>query len=434
MSNFHYGGSAYREQQSNNPEAQPPQRQYKPNNFQQRPRDGSPQGPRSSQSPRTRKNPVNNAPREYKRSRSRDFDRRDRPSNFVKRSSSRESRVQLDFKVLIKQRYIDKGYCSFSSLDEIVKRSGVEDIILDDEVKSPEIAGKILIIKSKSIDKKAEAFIMLMRMLEDTEALIFIPHTLVSMIIGSRGRTINQIKKDSGCEIMVNQTLPGLPYCSIELRTSSPRVQSSTCKQIYELLERQASSEDLKEQKVKQVTKSSIRTKAKFVISEDSQGYLIGKHGSFTKQLEDIGIYMHCGKDQQNRALRPREAVCSLDGNLEDIEEATFMLVKRLEAYYEASKKDYEQVPLALLIPHNLVTKIIGQGGSQIKRLCEKTHSQIRVGCSKHDKEMEEVVVTIDGKLGPKQRGACAVLQQVEIFKSSTPVSLNTSLNKNSQF
>ena len=86
------------------------------------------------------------------------------------------------------------------------------------------------------------------------------------------------------------------------------------------------------------------------------------------------------------------------------------MLVKRLEAYYEASKKDYEQVPLALLIPHNLVTKIIGQGGSQIKRLCEKTHSQIRVGCSKHDKEMEEVVVTIDGKLGPKQRGACAVL------------------------
>lgn len=106
---------------------------------------------------------------------------------------------------------------------------------------------------------------------------------------------------------------------------------------------------------------------AKFVISEDSQGYLIGKHGVFTKSLEDIGIYMHCGKEQSNKALRPREAVCSLEGTLKDIEEATEMIVKRLSSYYEASKKEYETVPLALLIPYNLVTKIIGAGGSLIQ-------------------------------------------------------------------
>jgi hypothetical protein len=29
--------------------------------------------------------------------------------------------------------------------------------------------------------------------------------------------------------------------------------------------------------------KTEIKTVAKFVISEDSQGYLIGKHGVFTK-------------------------------------------------------------------------------------------------------------------------------------------------------
>jgi hypothetical protein len=32
---------------------------------------------------------------------------------------------------------------------------------------------------------------------------------------------------------------------------------------------------------------------------------------------------MHCGKEINNKALRPREAVCSLEGNLKDIEEAT---------------------------------------------------------------------------------------------------------------
>lgn len=198
-------------------------------------------------------------------------------------------------------------------------------------------------------------------------------------------------------------------------------MQSSTCKQIYELLERQASSEDLKEQKVRQVHKSSIKTKAKFVISEDSQGYLIGKHGFFTKQLEDKGIYMHCGTDSGNEALRPREAVCSLEGTLEDIEEGTIMLVKRLESYYETSKKDYESVPLAFLIPRNLITKIIGQGGSQIKKLVREVGANIRFCCSKHDQQKEDVVVTIDGKLVQKQRGAIAVLQQVEICKAATP-------------
>lgn len=86
-----------------------------------------------------------------------------------------------------------------------MKSSGCEDILVDENVAVPEMSGKILIIKSNSLDKKAEALISLMRILQDTEALIFIPNTLVSMVIGAKGRTINQIKKEAGCEIFVNQ-------------------------------------------------------------------------------------------------------------------------------------------------------------------------------------------------------------------------------------
>jgi len=75
---------------------------------------------------------------------------------------------------------------------------------------------------------------------------------------------------------------------------------------------------------------------------------------------------MHCGKESSNKALRPREAVCSLEGTLKDIEEATEKIEKRQARYYDASQKEYETVPLALLIPYNLVTKIIGAGGSLI--------------------------------------------------------------------
>lgn len=50
---------------------------------------------------------------------------------------------------------------------------------------------------------------------------------------------------------------------------------------------------------------------------------------------------MHCGKEAYNKALRQKEAVCSLEGSLKDIEEATELIVKRLASYYETSKKDY---------------------------------------------------------------------------------------------
>ena len=44
-----------------------------------------------------------------------------------------------------------------------------------------------------------------MRRIEDSETLLFIPQQLVSMVIGTKGRTINGIKRDIGCEIFVNQ-------------------------------------------------------------------------------------------------------------------------------------------------------------------------------------------------------------------------------------
>ena len=84
------------------------------------------------------------------------------------------------------------------------------------------------------------------------------------------------------------------------------------------------------------------------------------------------------------------------------MEEATTMAIKRLANYYETQKKDYFEVPVALLVPYNLITKIIGAGGSNIKQLVQKTGAQIRVNSSKNEPHTEEVVVTIDGSLEQK--------------------------------
>ena len=119
--------------------------------------------------------------------------------------------------------------------------------------------------------------------------------------------------------------------------------------------------------------KEQIKTTAKFVVSEDSQGYLIGKKGSFTKLMSDNGIYMKCYKEKSNKSIKSREAICSMHGAFVDIEYATKELIKRLSSYYEASDKNFSKVPLAVLVPFNYVTKIIGAKGCLIKELVVKT-------------------------------------------------------------
>lgn len=142
---------------------------------------------------------------------------------------------------------------------------------------------------------------------------------------------------------------------------------------LYECLERNAYTvEDFESATAKPMSKDSIKTTAKFVISENSMGFLIGKHGAFTKCLQENGIYMKCYKDRHNRALKSREAICSLYGTLSDIEHAIKELIDRLVSYYESSG-GFDNESLALLVPYTYVTKIIGAGGCLIKELVTKT-------------------------------------------------------------
>ncbi len=75
----------------------------------------------------------------------------------------------------------------------------------------------------------------------------------------------------------------GVTLSSILVKSASPRIQTAACKNIFELLEKNASPEDVSQPSMAPLLKTEIKTVAKFVISEDSQGYLIGKHGVFTK-------------------------------------------------------------------------------------------------------------------------------------------------------
>lgn len=131
---------------------------------------------------------------------------------------------------------------------------------------------------------------------------------------------------------------------------------------------------------------------------------------------------MTCYKDNRCRALKPREAICSMSGTLADIEYAIKELINRLDSFYEKKGDSFSNVSLALLIPFSCVTKIIGAGGCLIKELVVKTGAAIKVCSSKGEDYVREIVVTIDGENEQKLRGARAVLEKVELFRNGGPI------------
>lgn len=102
-----------------------------------------------------------------------------------------------------------------------------------------------------------------------------------------------------------------------------------------------------------------------------------------------------------------------MNGSLQDIESAIDEFCKRLDDYYDTLKKNFKNYPLAMLIPANLVTKLIGANGCMIKEISQKSGGpQIRVHSSKDtDRDLQEIVVTIDGSLVSKKEAACLITQ-----------------------
>ena len=201
--NFHYQNEA---------DMEITRKEHKPNRTINRNQSNNYGGARQSTSPRERRRSQSNRARRSRSQEeleSRTLRNQNKPSNFRRRSvtpPASSAKLNLDIKVFIKEKFLSKsGLFTFSSLEQIIKQNGCDDIFIDEKEIIPDLAGKILVIKSKYLEQKVDAYLSIMRRIEDSETLLFIPQQLVSMVIGTKGRTINGIKRDIGCEIFVNQ-------------------------------------------------------------------------------------------------------------------------------------------------------------------------------------------------------------------------------------
>jgi hypothetical protein len=59
-----------------------------------------------------------------------------------------DARVNFDFRLFVKQNYIDSGVTSWSVLEEIAKDTNIDQIYIDKETEVPDVPGKILIFRA----------------------------------------------------------------------------------------------------------------------------------------------------------------------------------------------------------------------------------------------------------------------------------------------
>ena len=75
------------------------------------------------------------------------------------------------------------------------------------------------------------------------ETIIFVPEGLVSMVIGSKGRQINQFKHESRADLVVNQPIVGMSLRSVAIK-GNIRQATQAIKLVYDCLERHAYTVD----------------------------------------------------------------------------------------------------------------------------------------------------------------------------------------------
>ena len=120
----------------------------------------------------------------------------------------------------------------------------------------------------------------------DIELMTFVPEGLVAVTIGHKGRLIQRIKEETGVAVIINQRVRGMTYRST-YAIGSPDKLSKACAIMYNTMEEQAYLiKDWDKIKTESISKEDVKLTAKFIVDTDACGFIIGRHGNFTKYLE----------------------------------------------------------------------------------------------------------------------------------------------------
>lgn len=200
--------------------------------------------------------------RKFSRSRSRSFEKDRRKDNRRRRSMSMsrsrspsireesprpnlikpEKGPALNFMIFL-SKSIETSLTSAGILKKIEDQLGDVKLIFQYDFTIPDLDGCVLNIKSEDIRKKKEACQNLLEFITKNEmdepsveakkhsdkisVLVLVPNGLISMIIGTKGRQISTLIRDSGANIVVNQPIYKMMHRTIAISGKPSNVASA---------------------------------------------------------------------------------------------------------------------------------------------------------------------------------------------------------------
>jgi len=114
-----------------------------------------------------------------------------------------ERREVFPFRIFIKDEYLREGIAAKSEREDIIRQTAIDDIVMDNSIKVPDVPGQVMIIQSHDLQKKEDALREVLNQIErieqttfkndskqNIELMTFVPEGLVAVTIGHKGRLI----------------------------------------------------------------------------------------------------------------------------------------------------------------------------------------------------------------------------------------------------
>ena len=320
----------------------------------------------------------------------------------------------------------------------------------------PDFNGCLLKIKGPDLKKKRDATQQLLefivsndldqQMTEEKnsslkyskiEIVIMIPNGLVSMVIGTKGKQISTMIKESRASIVINQPIYKMTYRTVSI-SGRPSNVSDAIMNIQNIMEERYNEVSKIEFECKPLNIRTSQTNVKLVVDYHVIETLTSKRHSNMYDIlsKEFNVNMKIYEDHKNKQLDHKDYICSLQGTIEHVQEAIITITRKIKDDIRTVFDGKKSYTLKMLINKVFVTKLIGAGGCMIQEIANFSKgASIKIMSNKHDEKKSschDIPVCIAGSFSSVQDAVCIIIEQMECFKSGGPIlKSGKSLHKN---
>ena len=348
----------------------------------------------------------------------------------------------LDFLIFL-SKDLERSLTEKEILSKISNKIGGVSMEFDYQFIIPEYNGYLLKIKGNNIKKKRDSAQQLLEFIvfhdldkpkigsSRIEIVIMIPNGLVSMVIGTRGKQISNLIKDSGANIVINQPIYKMTYRTVTI-AGRPANVSNAIMAIQQIMEDRYNEVSKIEFESRPLNVKTTLTIVKLIFERRIIDYLTNNK----KQINIIDVLQNqynvtlkILQDRKNRQLDYKDYICSFQGTIENVQGAIIEVTRRIKNEIRTVFNGEKSYSLRVLINKVLVTKLIGAEGCMIKEIANFSKgASIKIMSNKHDEKKStchEIPVCIGGSFSSVQDATCIIIEQIECFKNGGPVSIN---------